>query len=401
MARSDLWNGRFKAIALGIGLALTMLTVRHWYGTLINGHPPCDNCRADFPGFYAAAKLIWTKPSELYDYAPQLAIQKAIDNRIGNSILPFAYPPVTALILMPLGWLSFRAAFVVMTFANIVLLLFTLRLLIQKLVLQKQQAVWLLLSTFCNFGVHSALLQGQTSLMILACLTVFMFSAMSGRQLSAGFWAGLNFLKPQILPVPFIALAFQHRWRALSTAVVVVGGLCVLSLVLVGTEGITHYLQLLRFYSTTESGFGSYPEKMHNLRALVQYSVPFTLVPYLWVVMVVSIAGLTMWLNASRVENDDKAAFLWVGNFLATMLITPHLYPHDLSFLIVPSALALKLSGSAIPLFIPLLLICLSVLPILPLLVDNPAPPALPIVFLLAYLGCVWIVRRPVKNRSR
>ena len=111
MAQSERWNNRFKAIAFGIGLALTMLTVRHWYGTFMDGHPPCNDCRADFPGFYAAAKLIWEKPSALYDNASQLAIQKAIDNRIGDSILPFAYPPVTALVLMPLGWLSIPHGF--------------------------------------------------------------------------------------------------------------------------------------------------------------------------------------------------------------------------------------------------------------------------------------------------
>jgi len=195
-----------------------MLTVRHWYGTFMDGHPPCNDCRADFPGFYAAAKLIWEKPSALYDNAPQLAIQKAIDNRIGDSILPFAYPPVTALVLMPLGWLSFRMAFVAITLVNMALLLFTLRLLIRKLGLQKRQSTWLLLSTFCNFGVHSVLLQGQTSLVVLFCLTAFMFSAMSGKQFHAGFWAGLNFLKPQLLPVPFIALTFQRLWQALSIA---------------------------------------------------------------------------------------------------------------------------------------------------------------------------------------
>ncbi len=72
-----------------------------------------------FRSFTPRAKLIWEKPSALYDNASQLAIQKAIDNRIGDSILPFAYPPVTALVLMPLGWLSFRMAFVAITLVNI------------------------------------------------------------------------------------------------------------------------------------------------------------------------------------------------------------------------------------------------------------------------------------------
>jgi len=275
-----------------------------------------------------------------------------------------------------------------------------LRLLIRTLNLQKQQSEWLLLSTFCNLGVHSVLLQGQTSFVVLVCLIAFMFSAMSGKQFPAGFWAGLNFLKPQLLPVPFIVLAFQPLWQGLLVAAVVVAGLCLLSVVLVTPEGIAQYLQLLRFYSTTESGFGSYPEKMHNLRALVQYFAPFSLAPYLWVAMVIPIALLTMWLNARKVDDDKATAFLWIGNFLAMMLITPHLYSHDLSFLIVPSALILKLSGATVSLFIPPLLICISVLPILPLLTGSRVPPPLPIVFLLAYLGCLWIVRRSIKNRS-
>jgi hypothetical protein len=42
---------------------------------------------ADFPGFYAAAKLVWNTPTKLYAYEDQLARQKSIDNRIGDSIL--------------------------------------------------------------------------------------------------------------------------------------------------------------------------------------------------------------------------------------------------------------------------------------------------------------------------
>jgi len=66
----------------------------------------------------------------------------------------------------------------------------------------------------------------------------------------------------------------------------------------------------------------------------------------------------------------------------------------------VPSALTLTLSGAAVPLFVPPLLICLSVLPILPLVVGNPVPPPLPIIFLAAYLGCVWMVRKSITKRS-
>lgn len=386
------WNNRMKAVAVGFGIALTMLNVRHWYGTLMTGHPPCSDCRADFPGFYAAAKLMWENPSALYEYAPQLAIQRAIDNRIGDSILPFAYPPVTALVLMPLGWLSFRTAFVTMTLVNIGLLMWIIHLLGRNLKLSKDQIAWLSLSVFCSFSVHSILLQGQTSLLVLFCLTYFMLFARSGKQMSAGFWAALSFIKPQLLAVPFIALMFQRLWRGFFFGVIVVVGLALLSVMLVGIAGIGEYLQLLRFYSTTPSGFGSYPEKMHNLRALVQYFAPFSLAPYFWFALVIPIGVVTMWINARKVENGRLSAFLWIANFLAMMLITPHLYSHDLSFLIVPMALLLKLAGDPIPWALPPCLVCVSVLPILPLLLGETVPPPLPIIFLCGYVICVWVV---------
>ena len=80
-ARANRWNNRLKAVAMGLIIALSGVTIRHWYGTFMHGHPPCDDCRPNFPCFYAAAKLIWSAPSSLYDHASQLAIQKTIDPR--------------------------------------------------------------------------------------------------------------------------------------------------------------------------------------------------------------------------------------------------------------------------------------------------------------------------------
>jgi len=394
LAQRDRWNNRLKAIALGIGLALTLLTLRHWYETFSFGHPLCADCRADFPGFYAGAKLIWQSPRALYDYAQQLAIQRTIDNRIGDSVLPFAYPPFTALVLMPLGWLSFRAAFVAITLVNVLLLATALRLLIHKLELGKEQTTWLWLSAFCNFGVHTTLLQGQTSLTVLALLTAFMFALRGGRNRWAGFWAGVVFFKPQILAMPLIALFFQRRWRALLIAVIVVVGLGGFSVALVGAEGISEYLSLLRIYSTTESGFGSYPRDMHNLRALVQYFAPFTYATYFWLALVVLLAMATMWLNAQAYENDIPRTFLWIGNFLAAMQLTPHLYTHDLAFLLVPNALVLHLCGKQVPVPLILCLIILGVLPILPGAFGYFPPPVLPLLFLAGFYYCLRSVQR-------
>jgi len=401
MTQSNTWNNRLKAVALGLGIALSALTIRHWYGTFMVGHPPCHNCRADFPGFYAAAKLVWQTPSRLYAYGDQLAIQKAIDNRIGDSILPFAYPPFTAIVLMPFGWLPFRGAFAAMTLANAMLLALLLKLLIQRLELGKDQTTWLWLSTFCNFGVHSVMLQGQTSLIVLSFLTAFMFSLRGGRQSWAGCWAGAIFFKPQLLAVPFITLFFQRLWRGLAIAVTVVTGLSVFSLILVGAAGIGEYLHLLKFYGTTESGFGSYPRDMHNLRALVQYLVPFEYALYLWLGLVIPVAIATMWMNAQTRAAETSRLHLWIGNFMAIMLLTPHLYPHDLALLIVPSALVLKLRGDSPSTLIHFSLIVLGVLPLLPFLLGDRAPPLVPLILLAVLFWCVRFVRQGKRLHER
>src|SRR5438309_10515359 len=114
MKRGIAWNRRLKAIAVGLGIALSLLTARHWYETYRFGHPICDNCRPDFPVLYSGARLMWENRSSLYDLERQLAIQKAIDPRVGNSVLGFAYLPFTAFLLLPLGSISFYYAFLVM-----------------------------------------------------------------------------------------------------------------------------------------------------------------------------------------------------------------------------------------------------------------------------------------------
>ena len=403
MTRHTKWINRLKAAAIGIGLALSALTVRHWYGTFMVGHPPCADCRADFPGFYTAARLIWQAPDRLYAYDDQLAIQKTIDGRIGNSILPFAYPPFTAMVLMPLGWLSFRSAFIAMTLANGLLLAAILRSLFQRLDLGKEGKTWLLLSAFCNAGVHTVMLQGQTSLMLLFVLTGFMLS-MSRQKDSAGFWAGMVFLKPQLLAVPFIALFFQRRWRAFLIATMVLATLCALSVLVVGTGAIAEYLGLLQFYGTTESGFGSYPKDMHNLRALVQYLVAFEHARYLWLGLVAPIGISAMWMN-TRARGEAAWCPLWIGNFMAITLLTPHLYLHDLAFLIVPCALVLKLRRESPSPLLCLSLILLGVLPILSSLFATAVPPIMPFILLAGFLWSLYSVRRaaaPVeKERPR
>jgi hypothetical protein len=392
------WNNRLKAVAIGLIVALTALTVRHWYGTFMYGYPPCEDCRSDFPCFYAAAKLIWQSPAVLYDDASQLAIQKTIDPRIGDSILPFTYPPFTAVVYMPLGWLSFSAAFLAITLINVMLLAFSLRLLITRLQLTRQQSTWLILSGLCNFGVHSVLLQGQTSLIVLTLLAIFTAATQTDRQMGAGLSAGLMFVKPQLQAVPFIILLSRRWWRALVIASATAMALAIFSVVLVGWQAILEYMNLLNTYLTKERGYGSYPESMQNLRALAQYLVSYSWAPKLWFALIVPVVAAIFLLNAKLGTDPNIAAVQWIGNFIAAVLITPHFNAHDLAVLIIPTAFALKLFGDPVPSWLILLALAVGIYPLLALAFGNHLPPLVPVVLLVILFCCVRSVRRAVAH---
>ena len=394
MEQGQRWNNRLMAVAIGLVLALTALTVRHWYGTFQYGYPPCDDCRSDFPCFYAAAKLIWQSPSALYDDASQLAIQKKIDPRIGDSILPFTYPPFTAVVYMPLGWLPFPAAFLGFTVINLMLLGFSLRLLIARFELTRQQSTWLILSGLCNFGVHSVLLQGQTSLIVLMLLTIFTVTMQNHRPMGAGLSAGLLFVKPHLQLIPFIILLSRRWWRALVIASITATALAVFSVVLVGWPAIFEYINLLNTYMTKQRGYGSYPESMQNLRALAQYLVTYSWAGRLWIALTVPAVAALFLLNA-KTGTDPKVAYVqWIGNFIAGVLIAPHFNAHDLAVLIIPTAFALKHFGQPVPSWLILLVIPLGIYPLVALAAGNHLPPLVPAVLSVILFCCVGFVRR-------
>lgn len=392
--RTNRWNNRLKAVAIGLILALTALTVRHWHGTFMYGHPPCDDCRSDFPCFYAAAKLIRQMPSSLYDDASQLAIQKTIDPRIGDSILPFTYPPLTAVVYMPLGWLPFSEAFLAITLTNLLLLAFSFRLLITTLQLTRQQSAWLILSGLCNFGVHSVLLQGQTSLIVLALLAIFTAAIQERRQIGAGLSAALLFVKPQLLGVPFLILLSRRRWLALVIASLAVTTLAVSSIVVVGWPAILDYMNLLTTYLTKEHGYGSYPESMQNLRAVAQYLVSYSWALKLWLVLVAPVVAAMFFLNARTGTDPKFATVQWIGNFIASVLVVPHFNAHDLAILIIPAAFALKIFGDPVPSWLIALMIATGVYPLVALATGNFLPPLVPVALLVILFFCARKVRR-------
>jgi hypothetical protein len=91
---------------------------------------------------------------------------------------------------------------------------------------------------------------------------------------------------------------------------------------------------------------------------------------------------------------------LWIGNFLAVMLLTPHLYAHDLVLMIVPGAYILKLCGNPVPWFSSFALIFVGVLPVLSQVIGPRMPPVVPMILLAGYLVCIGSVWKGTRAQS-
>jgi hypothetical protein len=363
MRSSVRWRHRIKAIVFGLGIALTIQTSGNWFRILIDRVPECGqpNCVADFVTFYAQAKLFWAKPQSLYNLDRQFVYQNSVAPT--ERVLPFVYPPTTAALMAPLALLSFPAAFLFVTVLNLALILASIHLLIRRLSLTPDQSHWLLLFALCNFGAQAVVFYGQTSAIVLYCLTRHVLSRRSSNDAAAGLWAGLLSLKPQYLPIPHLALFLSRQWRGFLIGALLSTGLIVGAFFLVGIETTKQYFDLARRMVGTDNDWWNQWRSMHNLRALTIYWLPAAwLGPVWWSGVTLVLLALIRW-NLRQRKTNGKFATTWIINLLGLLIVIPHLFTHDLSLLILPCALLISMFRKPLPLTVAIGLIIVAALP--------------------------------------
>ena len=385
MASSSVWTHRIAALSVGLGIAMCAVTLPCWW-TIVRDHSPsCSVSKPDFMSLYTGAKLFWTNRSALYNLEQQRLIQESIDPSRGDWVLPFFYPPFFAAFLVPLAWLRFSAAFIVMTVINIVLLATTIELLVRRLQLNRQQTYWLVLTTLCNYGVHYGLLEGQTSFIALLLLTLFMLTLRESGFASSGIWSGFLFFKPQLAGIPLLILLSNKKWRALEWAFLTLGLFALISLVGVGADGIKDYLALSAQAAAGNDYLRIEPEGMHNLRALTYFFFPAPWRDAVW--WAGTVVLVTLIVARSRASEKPNGIFFaeWITIAAALILVSPHLHSHDLTLLIIPFALVLKQVGEAVIPLVALTLVIVGVLPLINTIAYPHLPPLIPIALLLSF----------------
>ena len=220
----------------------------------------------DFVLYHSAARIVADgKGAQLYDLSLQRDYQKDSRATPQTRPLPFNHLPYELLALLPVARLSFPVAHVAWAGANFLLLMAILFRLATFVEAAQLKLFGLMLFAF--FPTLTTLKMGQDSIITAYLLSETFVSLKQRRYGLAGCLLALGLYKPQfVLPIAGILL-WQRRWSAVLGFLLTGIALLVISVAMVGWQGLMGLLAL--WLPMTERGNVVWPELMLNWRGLV------------------------------------------------------------------------------------------------------------------------------------
>jgi hypothetical protein len=304
----------------------------------------------DFSSFYTAGRILRDgQGSRLYDDALQESVQRsfspsAVQRR--GAILPCNHPPFEAVIFVPLAHLSYVRAYAVWLGVNLALL-FSIPLLLRKRLeaLGKMPLYLWLLAPLAFFPAFIALLQGQDSIFLLFLYCLAYVSLDRRSELWAGGWLAAGLYKYHLV-FPFV-LPLWRRKKVIAGFLIVAGSLLLISLAITGWQGLVGYPRYVWETEHNPKYLLNSPQGLTaNLRGLITAMVPaahpeigtglILLFSVTVLLLMMYAAGKTSWG-----DSGSRQAILAL-NLVGTILISYHIYVHDLSLLFLAILLVLE-----------------------------------------------------------
>ncbi len=304
--------------------------------TLVSGVFAIRGGFIDLRSFYAAGVMLRTHhAASLYNYTAEQLLQSALVSPASRA-LPMMSPPFTALLFVPVSYLTFWHAYAIVAGINLLLLLACIALLrpyLPALTARWSAAPALLVLSFLPAAI--ALLMGQLSILLLLIYCGCFVCLRLNRSLAAGLILSLALMKFQIaLPVAVLFLVWR-QWRFITGFLAGSALLTALSIRIVGLAAFTSYLDSLFSMTTAVTAdramqlhFAILPNQMPNL-----YGLLFTVMRgAAWthiLVLALSVA-LFAW---TALQRPSLPLALVTG-----MLVSYHLFFYDLTLLLLPLA---------------------------------------------------------------
>lgn len=326
----------------------------------------------DFSGAYTAGRILRDgRGSQLYDDDLQESIQRSFSARAiekRRTILPYIHLPYEALLYAPLARFSYLTAYAIWLGVNLVLLgsiPFLLRRRLQGLG-QVPLYLWLL-AGFAFFPVFSALIQGQDSVLLLFLYCLAWRNLERGSELASGGCLALGLYKYQLV-TPFV-LPLWRRKKLIAGFLSVAAILGFISLGITGWASLLGYPRYLwRTEHDLKYGFNTLPGLIANLRGLVSGVAPKAH-PEIEIGLTALFSAVVLVLMVYAASKAsayfESRRPLFALGLAGTVLLSYHLYVHDLSvlFLAIVLVLDMLISGPPIPQGTKtILLVCIALL---------------------------------------
>jgi hypothetical protein len=300
--------------------------------------------RADFIIYYSAGRLPLNK---LYNIDAQRELQTAVLGSplpVEGGVLPFNHAPIFVPLLHLLMNDDYATSYLRWT-TLLWLVAFACAIVIFKMT--GDVAIAIVASSF--YPVFISIMKGHDTVFILLGVLLCAYLLSLKKDLLAGIALSLVTLKPHL--AIFLAVPLLARPKALIGFCAASGVLVLYSVLLIGPEGVSDFLALLRI---SAGGFGMRPDAMFNLLGFMQRAGigPGITRPVAWLIFLLS-AVFALYLWRRNPSNPPVALTILLAVFTA-----PHLHGHDLALLLVtfvtlasPNHLFLLISSMALGAF--------------------------------------------------
>ncbi len=339
-AARDERSGLLKTCA---GLALLLLCLVNWLTVRPLVTDPNQMGAQDFSIFYMGSKVLLNdQPSHLYDLNVQARYHTA---PYRQHPLPFDHPAYELILFLPLSLLSFTHAFWLWGAINAALTLVICLLLSPHLShFPRPAAAWTFAAAMASFPLLWTLCGGQDSILLLLIFTLVFLRLKSGQDLVAGMILATGLFKFPLI-VPFVvAFLLRGKWKFLAGFAAGAAGVAGLSVLMTGIAGARQYVQLLSLLAShPQVGYINlvYMPDVRGflLTLLTGHGVrrwEFEVISGVLSVLLLAVPSL-----AFRGREHAERFDLWFGlNLTIALMVSPHLYWHDLSVLLLAVFLA-------------------------------------------------------------
>ena len=290
----------------------------------------------DYVAFHAAARLVREGDGDkMYDLTAVGRVETETVGRPigGETVLPFFNPPFVAVAFAPFAGLDLSSFVAVLFALNLVLFVVTAIVMEKMLALQsRRERLFYWLFSVSLFPVFALFIQQQLTLWIcLAWLGLVSFET-RGKSGWAGASLALGLVKPQMVLLPLLFLVLHRRWQTLAWFGAAAAPLVLVSIAVVGPQGVVDYPRFLLDSTSWETN-GINARQMFGWNGLIA-DLTGDLSPARAVLLAFALPTLALvawsWRGDWHSQLERLPGLMGLS-LIAALLINPHLYLYDMT----------------------------------------------------------------------